>query len=247
MNNNSLKGKVALITGAGSIGEQGAAEARLFALEGARVIVTDLENSEGAKVAADIGEQAEFVPLDVTSAVAWAGVVAHVVAKHGRLDILVNNAGIWLAKGILDTSPEEYRKVVEINQTGVFLGMAAFAPIMKESGSGSIINTCSNAGLKGGGMPLAYAASKWAVRGMTRAAAWELAPFGVRVNAICPGVIDTPMIHGGPEVLDMLAKLIPLGRVGTSEEVARLALFLASDANGYVTGAEFVIDGAITA
>ena len=124
--------------------------------------------------------------------------------------------------------------------------MAAFAPVMKESGSGSIINTSSNAGLKGGGMPLAYAASKWAVRGMSRAAAWELAPFGVRVNAICPGVIDTPMIHGGKDVLDMLAKLIPLGRVGTVEEVARLALFLACDTNGYVTGAEFVIDGAIT-
>ena len=247
MSNNSLQGKVALITGAGSLGGQGAAEARLFAEEGARVIVTDLPNSAGAHVAAEIGDQAEFIPLDVTDALQWADVVSHVVAKYGRLDILMNNAGIWLAKGILNTSAEEFRKVVEINQTGVFLGMAAFAPIMKESGSGSIINTSSNAGLKGGGMPLAYAASKWAVLGMTRAAAWELAPFGVRVNAICPGVVATPMIEGGQEVLDMLAKMIPLGRVGTSQEIARMALFLASDSSGYVTGSEFVIDGAITA
>ncbi len=247
MNNNSLGGKVALITGAGSVGGQGAAEARLFAVEGARVIVTDLPNSSGARVAAEIGEQAEFIPLDVTDADAWAGVVAHVTDRFGRLDVLVNNAGIWLAKGILNTSAEEFRKVVEINQTGVFLGMAAFAPVMQASGSGSIINTSSNAGLKGGGMPLAYAASKWAVRGMTRAAAWELAPYGVRVNAICPGVIDTPMIEGGQEVLDMLAKTSPMGRVGAPEEVAQLVLFLASDASGYVTGGEFVIDGAITA
>lgn len=247
MHNNSLQGKVALITGAGSLGGQGAAEARLFAEEGARVIVTDLPNSAGARVAAEIGDRAEFIPLDVTDALQWANLVSYVAEKYGRLDILMNNAGIWLAKGILNTSAEEFRKVVEINQTGVFLGMAAFAPLMKESGSGSIINTSSNAGLKGGGMPLAYAASKWAVLGMTRAAAWELAPFGVRVNAICPGVIDTPMIEGGQEVLDMLVKLIPLGRVGTSEEVARMALFLASDSSGYVTGSEFVIDGAITA
>jgi 3alpha(or 20beta)-hydroxysteroid dehydrogenase len=243
----SLDGKVALITGAGSVGGQGAAEARLFAGEGATVIVTDLPSSSGAQVASEIAGQAQFVPLDVTDARAWASVVAHVVERYGRLDVLVNNAGLWLAKGVLDTSAEEYREIVEVNQTGVFLGMAAFAPVMQASGAGSIINTCSTAGLKGGGMPLAYAASKWAVRGMTRAAAWELAPHGVRVNAICPGVIDTPMIHGGQEVLDMLAKTIPMGRVGTSEEVAHLALFLASDASRYITGGEFAIDGAVTA
>jgi 3alpha(or 20beta)-hydroxysteroid dehydrogenase len=247
LSRNILVGKVALITGAGSVGGQGAAEARLFAAEGATVIVADLPVSSGAKVAAEIGTQADFVHLDVTDAEAWVKVVERVVERFRQIDVLVNNAGIWLAKGVLDTSAEEYRKVIEINQTGVFLGMAAVTPLMKASGSGAIINICSTAGLKGGGQPLAYAASKWAVRGMTRAAAWELAPHGVRVNAICPGVIDTPMIEGGREVLDMLAKTIPMGRVGTPDEVAQLALFLASDASGYVTGGEFAIDGAVTA
>lgn len=247
MSSNALVGRVALITGAGSVGGQGAAEARLFAAEGATVIIADLPDSLGAQVAAEIGTQASFLPLDVTDDQAWATVVHAVVERFGRLDVLINNAGIWLAKGVLDTSAAEYRKVIEINQTGVFLGMAAVAPTMKESGSGTIINISSTSGLKGGGMPLAYAASKWAVRGMTRAAAWELGPHGVRVNSICPGVINTPMIDGGQEVLDMLAKTIPMGRVGQPEEVAHLALFLASDTSGYVTGGEFTIDGAVTA
>jgi 3alpha(or 20beta)-hydroxysteroid dehydrogenase len=243
----ALKGSVAVITGAGSVGGQGAAEARLFVAEGATVVITDLPDSAGSEVAARIGEQAIFLPLDVTDAEAWAGIMQQVVARFGRLDVLVNNAGIWLAKGLLDTSPEEYKKVIEINQTGVFLGMTAVAPIMKDAGRGSIINICSSAGLKGGGMPHAYAASKWAVRGMTRAAASELAPFGIRVNAVCPGVIDTPMIHGGQEVLDRLAKTIPMGRVGTCEEVAQVVLFLAADSSSYVSGAEIAVDAAVTA
>lgn len=238
----AFDGKVAVVTGAGSYTGQGAAEARLLAEHGATVIVADLPGSEGEKVAAEL-PGGRFVPLDVTDETAWAALVS----GTPRIDVLVNNAGVWLDDGLLGTSPAAYRRVVEINQTGVYLGMYAVAPLMKANGGGSIVNTCSTAGLKGGGMPFAYAASKWAVRGMTRAAAHELAADGIRVNAICPGVIDTPMIHGGEAARTRLAGLIPSGRLGTSEEVARLVLFLAGDDSVYVSGAEIAIDAAFTA
>lgn len=244
----ALEGRVAIITGAGSRRGQGAAHAAMFADEGAEaVIVTDLASSEGEAVAAELGGVGHFYELDVTDAIAWRELAASVVRKFGRIDCLVNNAGVWLAKGVLDTSPEEYRRIIEVNQTGVFLGMWAVAPYMRDAGRGSIVNISSNAGLRGGGMPHAYAASKWAVRGMSRAAAWELAPFGIRVNAVCPGAVDTPMIEGGPEVLEHLASISPAGRVGTPDEVARLVTFLASDASSFVSGAEVAIDAGFTA
>ncbi len=243
-----LDGKVAIITGGGSKRGQGAAEARMFAGEGAAaVVIADLPESEGRSVAEEIGAVACFAPLDVTDAASWTSLAEVVRAEHGRVDVLVNNAGVWLAKGLMETSPEEYRRVVEVNQTGVFLGMWAVAGLMREARSGSIVNISSNAGLRGGGMPHAYAASKWAVRGMSRAAAWELAPYGVRVNVVCPGFIDTPMIEGGKEVLEQLAAVSPSGRVGTPDEVGRLVAFLASDASSYISGAEVAIDGAFTA
>ena len=244
----AVAGKIAVITGAGSRGGQGEAEARLLARNGARVVLVDLPGSDGAAIAAEIGaDLAQFHALDVTDAAAWVELVDLVREGFGRLDILVNNAGVWLQKGLLDTTPEEYRKVVDINQTGVFLGMHFFAPLMKEQGGGSIINTCSTAGLVGGGMPHAYAASKWAVRGMSRAAAHELAPFGIRVNAICPGVINTPMIEGGEAMLDLLAATIPSGKVGQPDDVAQLVLFLASNASSYISGSEIAIDAAVSA
>jgi 3alpha(or 20beta)-hydroxysteroid dehydrogenase len=244
----ALDGKVAVITGAGSALGQGGAEARMFAMEGASaVVVADLASSEGEEVAAGLGLVGRFIALDVTEAEGWRALVETVIRDCGHIDVLVNNAGIWLAKGVLETSPEEYRRVIEVNQTGVFLGMWATAPEMCKAERGSIVNISSNAGLRGGGMPHAYAASKWAVRGMSRAAAWELAPFGVRVNAVCPGVIATPMIGGGQEVLDHLASISPSGRVGSPEEVARLVTFLASDASSYISGAEIAIDDAFTA
>ncbi|MEU9845394.1 glucose 1-dehydrogenase [Actinomadura sp. NPDC048032] len=242
-----LAGKVAIITGAGSYAGQGAAEARLLAEHGATVVVTDLPGGAGEKVAAELAVPGRFLPLDVTDEAAWTDLMATVEAEYGRVDILVNNAGLWLHAVMCDTSPREYRRVVEVNQTGVYLGMYAVAPLMRATGGGSIINTCSTAGLKGGGMPFAYAASKWAVRGMTRAAAWELASDGIRVNAICPGVIDTPMIEGGTENRERLAGFIPSGRLGTPEEVADLVLFLAGDGSRYVSGAEIAIDAAFTA
>lgn len=244
----ALDGKVAIITGAGSALGQGAAEARMFAQCGAAsVVIADLASTDGEAVAEQLNGVGHFAPLDVTDAEGWRTLVESVMRDFGHVDVLVNNAGIWLAKGVLETSPEEYRKVIEVNQTGVFLGMWAVAPVMCKARCGSIVNISSNAGLRGGGMPHAYAASKWAVRGMSRAAAWELAPYGVRVNAVCPGVITTAMIQGGQEVLDHLTSISPSGKLGSPEEVARLVTFLASDENGYVSGAEIAIDGAFTA
>lgn len=243
----ALAGKVAVVTGAGSPLGQGAAIARLFAGEGARVVVADLPSTAGAEVAGELGEQGWFQPLDVTDEAAWARLVTATRERWGRIDVLVNNAGVWLQKGLLDTTAGEYARVVAVNQTGVFLGMAAVAPVLRDQGGGVIVNTCSVAGMKGGGQPHAYAASKWAVRGMTRAAAYELAPYGIRVNAVSPGVVATPMIEGGPEVLERLAAMVPSGRVGQPTEIARIVLFLASDASSYVSGTEVTADGALTA
>lgn len=196
---------------------------------------------------ADLGSEALFVELDVTDEASWTNAVTAATEDFGSIDILVNNAGVWLARGLLETSKADYERVVAINQTGVFLGMAAVVPGMKAAGGGSIVNICSVAGMKGGGQPFAYAASKWAVRGMTRVAAYELAPHNIRVNAISPGVVDTPMIEGGREALKSLAANIPMGRVARPEEIAAIALFLASDASSYISGTEITADAALTA
>ncbi len=242
-----LDGKVALITGAALERGQGACEARLFAAEGATVVLTDVQDEAGAATAAAIGERARYVRLDVTDADAWEDVVGDVLERHGRIDALVNNAGIWHTGGLLETSPADFRRVVEINQTGVFLGMHAVAPAMRAAGGGSIVNISSAAGLRGDPGIHAYVASKWAVRGMTKAAALELAPFGVRVNSVHPGLIQTPMSAtefepGRPDP----GAPVPMRRVGQPEEVAELVCWLASGASAYVTGAEVAIDGGVT-
>lgn len=242
-----LTGKIALISGAGSRGGQGEAQARLFLEHGAKVVIGDLPNSQGAQIAEDLGENAIFVELDVTDEASWAAAVARAKETWGAPSILSNTAGVWLMKGILETSYAEYQKVVGVNQVGVYLGMAAVLPDMKEARSGAIVNLSSVSGIKGGGQPFAYTASKFAVRGMTRQAAHDLAPYGIRINSICPGVVDTPMIDGGPEVLEHLASIIPSGRVGQPEEIASIALFLVSDASSYVSGTEVVADAALTA
>ena len=245
-----LDGFVALITGAASPRGQGAAEGRLFAGEGAQVVLTDVVDDEGERTATSIGAAATYRHLDVTSDESWRSVVEAVCTAHGRLDVLVNNAGVWDAGTLADLTPEAYRRVIEINQVGVFLGMRAVAPHMRGRGRGSIVNISSNAGLGvnlpnlAGGKALAYVASKWAVRGMTRSAALELAPFGVRVNAVYPGPVDTAMIGGGHEAI---AAGLPLGRLAGPEEIARVALFLASDESSYVNGAEIAVDGGTTA
>src|SRR5688500_2106670 len=182
-----LDGKVALITG-GARG-QGAAEAALFATEGAQVVITDVLDEEGAATAEAV--RGQYLHHDVASEDQWASVVEAVLARHGRLDVLVNNAGIYLPGRVTTVTLAEYRRVIDVNQVGVFLGMRAVAAPMMAAQSGSIVNISSVAGLRGGGGSIAYTASKWAVRGMTKAAAQELGRYGIRVNSIHPGLIET--------------------------------------------------------
>ena len=242
-----LDGKVALVTG-GARG-QGAAESRLFAAEGAKVVLTDVLDDDGAKTAAAIG--GKYFHHDVRDEARWRQVVEEVLSLHGRLDVLVNNAGIYKSGGVLTTTEADYRQVIDINQVGVFLGMQAVTAQMMAQKSGAIVNISSIAGLRGAGGALAYAASKWAVRGMTKSAAQELGRHGIRVNSIHPGLIETPMLHQLPGVdsgnLDRMTERIPLGRVAEAEEVAKLALFLACDDSSYCSGGEFIVDGAMTA
>ena len=242
-----LEGKTALISG-GARG-QGAAEARLFAEEGANVVLTDVLDEDGERTADAIG--ADYLHHDVTSEQEWAAAVAHVVALHGGIDVLINNAGIYAQTTLIGGDLEEYRRVIEVNQIGVFLGMREVAPVMIERGGGSIVNISSVAGMRAGGGSFAYSASKWAVRGMTKSAAIQLGPHGIRVNSIHPGVIDTPMLDETrmvqPGSMEELLERIPLGRIAQPEEVAKLALFLASDDSAYSTGSEFIIDGGLLA
>ncbi len=241
---NRLDGKIALVTG-GARG-QGAAEAQLFADAGARVVITD-RLDEVDTTAERLGDAVEALRHDVTQEDDWARVVETVVAGHGRIDVLVNNAGIFRSGGLRDTSTDTWNEVVAVNQTGVFLGMRAVAPVMMREGRGSIVNISSIAGLRGVAVAHAYAATKWAVRGMTRSAAAELAPHGIRVCSVHPGIIDTPMLGELGVVADAVTTRIPLGRIASAEEVAQLVLFLASDDSAYCTGHEFVVDGALTA
>src|SRR5512139_149634 len=184
-----LDGRIALITGAAR--GQGAAEAALFAAEGATVVLTDVLDVDGAATAKACG--GTYLHHDVTSESRWDEVVAEVLRLHGRLDILVNNAGIFKTGGILNTTLADYMRVIEVNQVGVFLGMRAAAKPMVDQGSGAIVNISSVAGMQGSPGATAYGASKWAVRGMTKGAASELGRYGVRVNSIHPGMIETPM------------------------------------------------------
>lgn len=240
-----LDGKVALITG-GARG-QGAAEGALFRREGAEVYLTDVLADEGNKTAADIG--ASFFEHDVTDADAWKAIVAAINDEHGRLDVLINNAGIFRMAGLAETERSLWDSTIAINQTGVFLGMQAVSPIMISGRAGSIINISSIAGLRGSGAAFAYGASKWAVRGMTKGAAQELAPHGIRVNSIHPGIIETAMLGEFDRVgvREAVLDRIPMGHTADADEVAKLALFLASDDSAYCTGSEFVVDGGMTA
>ena len=245
-----LGGRVALISG-GSRG-QGAAEARLFTAEGASVVIGDVLDDEGKAIAEELGEAAAYVHLDVRRKEDWAGAVATATDTFGGLDVLINNAGVFRLSSIEDTTPEDYMSLIEVNQLGVFLGMQAVIAAMTTAGRGSIVNISSVDGLVGMAGSVSYVASKFAVRGMTKVAALELGPRGIRVNSIHPGGVDTPMIRDlqiGDITLDGTGAMgrVPLGRIGTPEDVARLALFLASDDSSYCTGSEFTIDGGLLA
>lgn len=242
----SLKGKSALISGAAR--GMGAAEARLFVQAGARVVIGDLLEDAGRQLASEIGPAASFVRLDVTREDSWRNAVAHTLAHGGGLTVLVNNAGIFRRGGIAETTPEQFMQIVGVNQLGVYLGMRAALQEMKEKG-GSIVNISSTSGMVGSTNSCAYAASKFAVRGMTKSAALELGRYGIRVNSVHPGNIDTDMSREGltPDIIKNLVRQLPLGRQGQANEVAAMVLWLASDASSYCTGSEFVVDGGLIA
>jgi 3alpha(or 20beta)-hydroxysteroid dehydrogenase len=238
-----LAGKVALISG-GARG-QGEAEARLFVAEGAKVVIGDVLESEGKAVADDLGDDALFVPLDVTDEDAWVAAVAAAEEAFGPVTVLVNNAGILGFERVDKIKRTDFDRIMQVNVTGVLLGMKAVVPSMRKAGGGSIVNISSTSGLQGLPYLGAYSASKWAVRGLTKTAAIDLGHFGIRVNSIHPGGIETPMIAGtDPEA--PYYKRLPVGRIGSSQEAAHAVLFLASDDASYTTGAELAVDGGAT-
>ncbi len=255
-----LDGKVAIVTG-GARG-MGEAEARLFAAEGAHVVVADVRDEDATAVADSIGEAARAVHLDVRDESSWRDALGATVAAFGPPDVLVNNAGILVATPILTADLASFRAILEVNLVGSFIGMHVVGAAMAETGRGSIVNVSSTGGLVGQSTIGGYVASKWGVRGLTKTAAIELGPLGVRVNSIHPGGIATPMLGvDGRDVMreppspgttdpdpatagvDELVSRVPLRRAGRPIEVARMALFLASDEASYCTGMEFVVDG----
>ena len=247
-----LAGKVALISG-GARG-MGAAEARLFAREGARIVVGDILDAEGKAVEAEVnaqGGQAVFVHLDVTREAEWEQAVALAVSRFGKLNVLVNNAGIGGASRVEDTTAEAWDRVLAVNAKGVFLGTKAAIPAMRQAGGGSIVNISSQLGLVGmDDSSPQYTASKGAVRLLTKTTALQYAREGIRCNSVHPGPIVTPMTEqrrAEPTVYQRMLSRIPLGRYGEPDEVAYAVLYLASDESSFVTGSELVIDGGWTA
>ena len=243
-----LDGKVALISGAAR--GMGNAEAKLFAAEGAKVVVADIIDDEGQALAAEIGDAAIYQHLDVAQEEQWQSAVKAAGDAFGPVNVLVNNAGTVIPSPMRDLSLEHYQKVIDVNQTGVFLGMKSVTPAMEAAGGGSIVNISSIDGMIGMDLVFSYVASKWAVRGMTKTAAIELGQYGIRVNSVHPGGVDTPML--GSSDFDNVDKDAawasqPIQRIGRPEEIARMVLFLASDESSYSTGAEFVADGGRTA
>ncbi|WP_054813401.1 glucose 1-dehydrogenase [Nocardia arizonensis] len=235
-----LTDKVALISGAAR--GMGAAHARAMVAQGARVVIGDILDEPGAALAAELGDSAVYVHLDVREKQQWLDAVAEAVARYGGLHILVNNAGIVNGNRLVDFETAEWQRILDINLTGTFFGMQAATPPMIEAGGGSIVNISSVEGMRGSPGLHGYTATKFAVRGLTKSAALELAPHGIRVNSVHPGFINTPMTEGIPS--DFLQ--IPLGRGADPSEVSALVTFLASDESSYSTGAEFIIDGGLT-
>jgi cyclopentanol dehydrogenase len=240
-----LKGKVALVSG-GARG-QGASHGQLFASEGAQVVLGDIREKEGKRLASELdadGLAVRFARLDVTRSADWEAAVSLAETEFGRLDVLVNNAGIVAFSSAVDTSDEEWHRVLAVNQTGMFFGMRAAIPAMRRAGGGSIVNISST--LAVGAIPgyFAYQATKAAIAMMTRAAAVDYAADNIRVNSILPGLIHTEMTKEEPEgAVQGHISLTPLGRGGTPLEISYGALYLSSDESSFVTGTELVIDG----
>ncbi|MFC9362991.1 glucose 1-dehydrogenase [Rhodococcus sp. NPDC057014] len=237
-----VAGKVAIVTGGG--GGLGRAISETLIAEGAIVYLTDINTDTGNSAATSLGDNARFVPHDVTEYTQWQTVVA-AAETAGPVSILVNCAGVGPVAMIADTSPEDYRRVIEINQVSVFLGTKAVLDSMRKAGGGSIVNISSAGGLVGFPGLAGYVSSKFAMRGFTKTAAIELGPEGIRVNSVHPGIVNTDMLRTNPmqEEVKAAAKQLALGRVGEPPEIAALVLYLASDESSYSTGSEFVADG----
>jgi 3alpha(or 20beta)-hydroxysteroid dehydrogenase len=236
-----VDGKVVLISG-GARG-LGAADARALVNEGASVVVADILDEEGSALADELGANARFVHLDVTRPDQWANALSVALEAFGTITGLVNNAGVFSIGPLHETELSEWQRVLDVNLTGTFLGMKTVIPSMISAGGGSIINISSLEGIMGSAGMNAYVASKFAVRGLTKSSALELAALGIRVNSVHPGLIWTPMTEGIPE--DMVT--VPIGRGGNPEEVASFVVFLSSEESSYATGSEFVMDGGIGA
>ena len=239
-----LDGKVALITGASR--GQGEAEARLFAGEGASVVLCDVLDDAGEAVARairDDGNSAAYRHLDVTQEADWQAAIDAAIAEFGGLHILVNNAGIGLRKpSMLDISRDDWQRVLDVNLTGPFLGTRAAAPAIRDSGGGAIVNIGSIAGMTGH-FATAYSAAKWGIRGLTKSAAMEFAAWNIRVNAVHPGIVETPIIAGSDDFLEAMEWMTPLERAAQPDEIAAVVLFLASDEAAFVTGMDMAVDG----
>jgi 3alpha(or 20beta)-hydroxysteroid dehydrogenase len=242
-----LANKVAIVTG-GAQG-QGAGISRAYVAEGAKTVIADIAKEEGQALADELGPDAVFVDHDVSDEASWISLVEDTNQRFGPVNVLANNAGILRFGEIEKMTAEEFELVFRVNQLGCFLGMKSVSRTMRKNGGGSIINASSVEGLAGMPSCAAYAATKWAIRGMTKVAAMELGPKGIRVNSVHPGMIDTPMtrIHGGDAAMEYGATKIPLRRVGHPEDIAPLYVFLASDESSYINGAEIAIDGGVTA
>lgn len=237
-----LENRVVLVSG-GARG-QGAGHARLLVAHGARVVIGDIADDEGERLADELGEDALYVHLDVREQEQWSRAVRAATDRFGTLDGLVNNAGVLSIGWTAELPLKEYRHTVEVNQTGTFLGMQAVIPQLRRAGGGTIVNVASTAGLSGDRGLVAYAASKFAVVGMTKVAAMELGTESIRVNAVCPGVIHSDMTRGfRAETMDALAAQLPLRRFGTGQEVASVVVFLTGDDSAYMTGETVVVDG----
>ena len=240
-----LLNKVAIVTG-GARG-MGESHVRRFVEEGAKVVFTDINEEVGEQLSDELGDNALFVKHDVTDEAGWQEVVEKREAAFGPVNVLVNNAGISMSKSIFDMSVEDYKKIININQVSVFLGIKTVLPSMQKAEGGSIVNISSMNGIVGGAV--GYTDSKFAVRGLTKAASLQVGHLGIRVNSVHPGVIETPMVTEGDAVeqIKEFAKHIPMRRMAQSEEVTNMVLFLASEESSYSTGSEFIIDGGLTA
>ncbi len=242
-----LDGKVVLITGAAH--GMGESHARRFAAEGARVVLGDVDQEAGGALARSLGEVALFARHDVAQERDWDGVVAAARERFGRIDALINNAAIFHARALEEESLEAFERILRVNVIGTWWGIRKLVAPMREIGGGSIVNISSIAGTRGIPQLSSYGTSKWAVRGLTKIAAAELGPFGIRVDSIHPGSIDETGMHRTPSDPAERARLVepvPLRRSGRREEVSELAVFLASDASSYISGSEHVIDGGRT-